>query len=618
MMLPLILRLLLGILFVGNSFVYAQNPFVINTIKSTEYKSIIANTTYIVADTLLPIEKAIIDKNYKKLPGSIFCSFGFVDQKYWLKTEISNTDTKPMSFYYLLANHTIPYVALFEAHNGSIKSLGESGSTFAINKRAVPSYVFTFRVDMEPQSSKTLYLLMDAKNMSLQFSLYLYGLQAYERGQNELLFIFGFFIGVLLLIFIFNLFLYVSNREKIHFYYCLYVLANCLFLLSFENLDFWLLYPNTPFLSQISRQEYMTLSAFLLLLVMQNYLQQSAANSKWYSSIKLLQWGLMLFFITNPFIVYWFSNSYATLYIKHIVQVVLMLSFLIIVVGSLVEKILQKNRAAIYFLIAFLVTLIGAFLSWLTLTGVSNIRRMPPTFLEYGIVLETVIIAFSILYRYNQYRKEKEILKKQIEEHTVRIKQQLIETQENEQKRIAQDLHDELGGNLAAIKMHLQSITAPIVVRNRVIGLIDEASNSARSIAHNLMPPEFEKYPLHYFLQKYYEQWNNQNGIIFHYRYSNIPNIELSKQTDLMVYRIILELTNNIMKHAEANEATIQLVYHEDHLNIMVEDDGKGFANEINSGHGLKNVENRVAYLGGTKQVDSSAHGTTISIMIPY
>lgn len=95
----------------------------------------------------------------------------------------------------------------------------------------------------------------------------------------------------------------------------------------------------------------------------------------------------------------------------------------------------------------------------------------------------------------------------------------------------------------------------------------------------------------------------------------------IDRNTELHVYRIVLELFNNILKHAQAYKAVIQLVMENEYISLLVEDDGKGFqgGKPIESGIGLTNVESRVKILGGNLSIDTSPQsGTTIIITIPY
>jgi len=97
----------------------------------------------------------------------------------------------------------------------------------------------------------------------------------------------------------------------------------------------------------------------------------------------------------------------------------------------------------------------------------------------------------------------------------------------------------------------------------------------------------------------------------------------IEETTEMSIYRITLELINNIVKHAAAKKLTIQLIKYPAYINLMIEDDGQGFdyqkAFEEKKGIGLGNIASRVEYLNGTLEVDSAAgKGTTVIIEIPY
>jgi signal transduction histidine kinase len=99
-------------------------------------------------------------------------------------------------------------------------------------------------------------------------------------------------------------------------------------------------------------------------------------------------------------------------------------------------------------------------------------------------------------------------------------------------------------------------------------------------------------------------------------------NSRLDEQTEISIYRIILELINNIVKHANATKATVQLIKYPDYINITIEDNGKGFdvskINDEKTGIGLGNVAARVNYLKGKIEIDTRpGKGTTIVIDIP-
>lgn len=80
----------------------------------------------------------------------------------------------------------------------------------------------------------------------------------------------------------------------------------------------------------------------------------------------------------------------------------------------------------------------------------------------------------------------------------------------------------------------------------------------------------------------------------------------------------MMELTANILKHSHADEATVQLICYEKNMEIMLEDNGKGIQTNKNGGIGFRNIQSRVNYLHGEIRIDSSEHGTTIIIQIPF
>jgi signal transduction histidine kinase len=288
---------------------------------------------------------------------------------------------------------------------------------------------------------------------------------------------------------------------------------------SINRIDFQFLFPNQPSFSSISRFSSAFIFTGFLFLVMQTFLGQTKSNSRLFVVCK---WLRNICFIC-PIIeivrglaldINWtgFSEVHFMLY-EWIIS-----TSLLMVILSCIEKILQKNQLAWFYLLAISVTVIGGLLSIIAVSGLVDwsFLLMPPSTVEMGLTLEAIIICFGILYRYNFYKKEKDALTFQLQEEKIKAAGAIITTQEQEQKRIAADLHDELGGNLAAIKMTLQSFHLSAKQKETINYLIDKASNNTRNIAHDLMPPEFENTSLLELLDKFYLRLNTKGTIIFY------------------------------------------------------------------------------------------------------
>jgi len=201
----------------------------------------------------------------------------------------------------------------------------------------------------------------------------------------------------------------------------------------------------------------------------------------------------------------------------------------------------------------------------------------------------------------------------------------MLEGQEAERKRIAQDLHDSLGGLLTTVKTqvgrlsgHARSDSAPDLYA-QASELIDEACTEVRRISHDMMPRALEISGLKGALEDLTIMVKNQ-GMDCHLELINLPD-NLQETQELMLYRSIQELVHNSQKHAEAKSLLIQLIGHEDALHVLVEDDGKGFDLEsafAKNGLGLKGVQSRIDYLQGTIDFDAvPGEGTTVTIEIP-
>ena len=236
-----------------------------------------------------------------------------------------------------------------------------------------------------------------------------------------------------------------------------------------------------------------------------------------------------------------------------------------------------------------------------------------------------------LLLLYNGYR-----LKQKNKNQLIYNRQQnelfnaIVSTQDQERKRIAQDIHDSLGSVLSAAKLKLSSLEEnktslspdQLEKYQSTLTLLDEASSELRSISHNIMPATLSKLGLVAALQNLIGKISGPSGLQISFAAHELDG-RIEENTEISIYRIILELINNIVKHAKADKVSIQLVKYPEYINVIVEDNGQGFdyqkAMEEKKGIGLGNVLSRVEYLKGTVDIDSAlGKGTTVIIEIPY
>ena len=242
-----------------------------------------------------------------------------------------------------------------------------------------------------------------------------------------------------------------------------------------------------------------------------------------------------------------------------------------------------------------------------------------------------IFLLIVLLLLYNSYRlKQKHKYQKELNRQQNELFNTIVTTQDQERKRIAQDIHDSLGSVLSAAKLKLSSLQE---IENTFspdqyekykasLGLLDEASTELRNISHNIMPATLSKLGLVAALQSLIDKITAHASIQINFTTHGFEN-RLEENTEISIYRILLELINNIVKHAAAQKVTIQLIQYPHYINLMIEDDGKGFnfnkALEEKKGIGLGNILSRVEYMNGIVEIDSSAgKGTTVTIEIPF
>ncbi|WP_159633723.1 tetratricopeptide repeat-containing sensor histidine kinase [Sphingobacterium composti Ten et al. 2007 non Yoo et al. 2007] len=260
---------------------------------------------------------------------------------------------------------------------------------------------------------------------------------------------------------------------------------------------------------------------------------------------------------------------------------------------------------------------------------ISHKERINLFYIGIAVVVSLLLLAFIYAYiqRSKSLRQQQSIYALELEKERQNSKisnlTTMLDAQERERGRLARDLHDGLGGLLSGAKMNLSLLKdSQTALSNdnitHSISKLDLAVDELRRVAHNLMPDLLEKYGLQEALTDYASRMSNSSLDIdvqfLHYE-DNLP-----KSQQLLVYRIIQELVNNVIKHAEASQIIIQLIEYDTHYQVVVEDDGKGFdlQNKLSKSAGLHNIQSRIEFLKGKVSIDSQPDlGTSIDIQFP-
>ena len=205
----------------------------------------------------------------------------------------------------------------------------------------------------------------------------------------------------------------------------------------------------------------------------------------------------------------------------------------------------------------------------------------------------------------------------------------VFEAEENERRRIGSDLHDGVGQLITAARLNLNALerdldTAPPATLHLLVGnalsVLDESYREVRDISHNLMPNALLKQGLVAAVRDFLGKMVSADGLRAEVQLFGLDE-RLPVLVESVLFRVIQELAQNIVKHAHASVITLQIVRGADELTVMVEDNGQGFdpaALQPGAGLGLSNIETRLAYLGGQVHVDAAVgRGTIVTLTVP-
>jgi PAS domain S-box-containing protein len=243
-------------------------------------------------------------------------------------------------------------------------------------------------------------------------------------------------------------------------------------------------------------------------------------------------------------------------------------------------------------------------------------------------VINVRVTGSSINYFGNQYRL---ILVNDITEQKKAeemVLASLVEGENKERARIAQELHDGLGQYLAAANMNLNSVKdeADALSERKQeqlengLNLLQYAVTETAQISRNLLPRVVDDYGLALAIRSLVESYKGTSGMEIKY-YHNIGELELGRELQFNLYRISQEGLSNAVKYSNASEINIQLIKDELDLILSIDDNGKGFdvnSEDFKPGLGLQTIKTRAGALGGTFEFDSKPNrGTFLSVVVP-
>jgi two-component system, NarL family, sensor kinase len=240
-------------------------------------------------------------------------------------------------------------------------------------------------------------------------------------------------------------------------------------------------------------------------------------------------------------------------------------------------------------------------------------------------LMALVVILFVLLY-------QRRVIRHQAELQTIESQRQMellqasLQSEEEERRRIAAELHDDIGATLASARLYLhqaeKTAVDPAMIQQSG-QLVDDSIRKVREVSHKLQPATLETLGLPAALEALADVYARSKSLNIVFE-RNDSVLRLSSHVELHIYRIVQELINNLVRHAAAKKVILAVLRAQDGITIELRHDGKGLSQtryeellHSKSGIGLKNINNRVRFITGSIHFTENVSGHSIQLNVP-
>jgi signal transduction histidine kinase len=548
--------------------------------------------------------------------------FGGDNRYHWIRTDIENGASRPgqlISYMHFNEMTDLCFYVVNEKNEIIYKKEHFSQRTY-INKKPIPTRYFAFPVDLPAGGKVTTYWRVYRAENSVITPLRLYTKDSFDsflRTYDSLAFL---CLGVIFSAFLLSLILFFINKSKVLFYYAGYSLFY--FLLCITNDGIVLQYFHIdPFDIALGTRLIVTgFTLFFLVQFSQYFLdapkifRPSYIKFNDYLSYTLLVFGIVI-------AVFSLDDRFSSFF--YLLCLVVMVSICVMVAIGMFGG---KREAFIYFIAAgpFFLSCI-----WYALIILFN---TPATWFFFTSNLVIPVIEMVVLGAElgNKLIRERDKYFSGLNELQRELTSSILKAQDAERRRIAADLHDELGGTLATIRLKFASLKRSMYLKENleqpsmqvvedIEPLIQKTSNDLRRISQTLMPPEFERIGL---LASVHHVVNSLPGPGSKFRFLTAgESRKMYTEKELAVYRITAEAIQYASRREFVSRGSVQLLYCDEHLRVVIEADEKIEAVSLTEERVRKDLLGcslLATYLDGSFYVEVSHSGIFIIAEIPY
>ncbi|MFM2360793.1 MAG: hypothetical protein RLY16_2786, partial [Bacteroidota bacterium] len=423
----------------------------------------------------------------------------------------------------------------------------------------------------------------------------------------------GIFLGLCIFLLAFNTYFLVAIRERLFLWYSIYLLTIIIYANSDQGLLFQFIYPNHAGVNDVIRPSVLAFGAIPLLFFFNDLLQVSKNFPILFKYNKRFLIGYLILFVIAV------STSAGGSYILQgfwvkVNRVIGPLWLVVILIES-IYCFIKRIRFAIFAVLSF-----SCLFIFITIYSLQQSETITHNWFTananyWGIVAEIMVVAFSLAWRYKLYKEDADRLYKENLQQQEALFKGTAHYQETEMQRLSSLLHDTIGANLGLLRLETDNMELTPAGREKIAAHISSIGNEIRQLSHTFSPITLREKGLQKSIEELIGFIRINSNI--HIQYEWIGDSQnVSTPYAIIIYRIVQELIQNILKHADAKNVMIQIISEEKLVSIYVEDDGVGCAAPFQAtGVGLRSMEELVILLKGNFQIKSAPNqGFNISI----
>ncbi len=559
--------------------------------------------------------------------------FGDTDKIYWYKASLPKTvfpDNGEAEAYLL----EIPYPLLDKVNiwfRGADKQLQhyQAGTQYPFVEREIKDVNFTFPVPALSDDDPLEVIFSVNTNSLLTVAVFAWEKSHWQAQQQNLKMWHGFLFGSIAILIFYNLFLSLSLKDTSYLYYILYLIGLGMINAINAGIGEQYLWPDTPGISTRSLLSVIAATTIFGLLFVNRFLDVRQHFPRlWIASVVVM---IMVVPPAIPELLGYLDMGVINGILSGIVLLltnIAMIYYFAVAIASYRKGIKQAR----FVIVAFSTFAFGYYWYQVFVYQGAAPSMLIMHMLEIGMVIEGLLLSFALADRFNLLTQEKEQIEKETLNTQLSFSKRLIQAQEAEREVFSNTMHDSIGHGLLVLKQNLEKITngcqpdrsnaeqvAHFAAVCEQANYCAELLDDVRHMSHDLHPHLLKRLGLKTAIESTLERAFSSQDIEWQADVDDLPN-NFEAEREITVYRVIQEVLNNILKHADASEVMLSLHVKKNEIIVDIKDDGQGFEvkREADDYFGINTMKGRIALFGGWFRINSHPHsGTHVAFCIP-